>query len=85
MSDPRNIIVYRDRLLPRSEVEFMRRQYLSFERLAPVWSGRVLEAWLERGRFRVGPVLSGLGGGLFKVLGIVPQRRAFEALDAVCV
>lgn len=63
----------------------MRRQYLSFERLAPVWTGRVLEGWLERGQFRVGPVMGGLGGAAFKVLGVVPRRRAFEALDAVCV
>jgi glycosyltransferase involved in cell wall biosynthesis len=85
LSDPRNIIVYRDRLLPKSEVEFMRRQYLSFERLVPVWSGRVLERWLERGRFQVGPVLSGLGGVMFKFFGIIARRREFEALNAVCV
>jgi len=35
-----NILVYRDRIVPRSEVHFLRRLYLAFDRLQPVWIGR---------------------------------------------
>src|SRR5690349_15769224 len=37
------LLVYRDRLAPMSEVGFLRRFYVGFERLAPVWLGRRLE------------------------------------------
>jgi glycosyltransferase involved in cell wall biosynthesis len=41
VSDEREtILVYRDRLVPRSEVHFLRRVYMGFERLKPVWIGR---------------------------------------------
>src|SRR5258708_12654051 len=33
------LVVYRHRLAPRSEVGFLRRFYLGFEHLAPVWVG----------------------------------------------
>ena len=32
-------LVYRDRIVPRSEAHFLRRQYVGFRRLAPVWIG----------------------------------------------
>jgi colanic acid/amylovoran biosynthesis glycosyltransferase len=35
-----NILVYRDRIVPRSEVHFLRRLYLAFDQLQPVWIGR---------------------------------------------
>jgi glycosyltransferase involved in cell wall biosynthesis len=34
------ILVYRDRLIPRSELHFLRRLYVGFERLNPLWVGR---------------------------------------------
>jgi glycosyltransferase involved in cell wall biosynthesis len=34
------ILVYRDRIVPRSEAHFLRRLYIGFERLKPVWIGR---------------------------------------------
>ena len=35
----RTALVYRDRLIPRSEAAFMRRQYCAFEALSPYWLG----------------------------------------------
>ena len=35
-------LVYRDRIGARSEVSFLRRQYIGFTRLHPVWAGRTL-------------------------------------------
>jgi colanic acid/amylovoran biosynthesis glycosyltransferase len=41
VSDAREtILVYRDRIVPRSEAHFLRRLYIGFERLTPVWIGR---------------------------------------------
>ncbi len=34
------ILAYRDRLVPRSELHFLRRLYVGFERLSPLWVGR---------------------------------------------
>jgi colanic acid/amylovoran biosynthesis glycosyltransferase len=34
------ILVYRDRLVPRSELHFLQRLYVGFERLEPIWVGR---------------------------------------------
>src|SRR3984893_8006162 len=33
------LLVYRDRIVPRSEAHFLRRQYVGFRRLTPVWIG----------------------------------------------
>jgi colanic acid/amylovoran biosynthesis glycosyltransferase len=33
------LLVYRDRIVPRSEAHFLRRQYVGFRRLAPIWIG----------------------------------------------
>jgi colanic acid/amylovoran biosynthesis glycosyltransferase len=35
-------LVYRDRIGVASEIEFLRRQYIGFTRLHPVWTGRTL-------------------------------------------
>ena len=82
---PRTVLVYRDVLLPRSEIAFMHRQYCGFRALAPVWVGRRVEPWLDREAFRLGPVFSGLSGVLFKTAGMVGQRRALGALAPLCV
>ncbi|MEA2754314.1 MAG: hypothetical protein QOJ54_603, partial [Aliidongia sp.] len=33
------VLVYRDRIVPRSEAHFLRRLYLGFEQLMPHWVG----------------------------------------------
>jgi len=39
LTDGRALLVYRDRIVPRSEVHFLRRQYVGFRTLLPVWIG----------------------------------------------
>lgn len=71
------LLVYRDRIGVRSEIEFLRRQYIGFTRLHPVWTGRTLLA----DRFQVGDHMLRLGCNgplgpvhrfLFRHLGRVP-------------
>jgi len=33
------VLVYRDRIVPRSEAQFLRRLYIGFEHLVPRWVG----------------------------------------------
>ncbi len=79
------VIVYRDVLLPKSETEFMRRQYLGFQSLNPVWLGRRVEPSLDQNVFPLGQVFTGAGGVAFKLGAVVPQMAALRALGAVCV
>jgi colanic acid/amylovoran biosynthesis glycosyltransferase len=79
------VLVYRDRLAPRSEAQFLRRQYVGFERLKPLWVGcRTDEGLAELG---VQPVILGRSGALggwdrfnFKQFGILPARPDLHAL-----
>ena len=50
------LLVYRDRIGTPSEIQFLRRQYLGFTRLAPVWVGR-----------HVMPGAAALGGALLRL------------------
>ena len=70
-------LVYRDRIGAPSELSFLRRQYIGFTRLEPVWTGRVL---LPRAR-EVGQRLLRIGGDgpagflrrlLFRQCGVAP-------------
>jgi glycosyltransferase involved in cell wall biosynthesis len=67
-------LVYRDRIGVPSEIEFLRRQYIGFNRLHPIWIGRTL----LRDAGRVSPDLHRIGGPLpfgrilFRHLGHVP-------------
>jgi colanic acid/amylovoran biosynthesis glycosyltransferase len=81
----RNIIVYRDRLFAKSENAFMRRQYMGFTRLAPLWTGRRMEPGPVPEGFAMGPQLDGATGVAFKLAGVVPNLAAFRALDPLCV
>jgi glycosyltransferase involved in cell wall biosynthesis len=83
-----HVLVYRDRLVPRSEVHFLRRLYIGFERLSPVWVGRRRDEGLPD--LGADPVLLG-GDGLrgiaerflFKQVGMlpaVPDLRAWRPL-----
>jgi colanic acid/amylovoran biosynthesis glycosyltransferase len=81
----RNIIVYRDRLFAKSEIAFLRRQYMGFTRLAPLWTGRRMEPGPLPEGFVTGPQLGGAAGVAFKLAGVVPNLGAFRALDPLCV
>jgi colanic acid/amylovoran biosynthesis glycosyltransferase len=79
------LLVYRHRLAPLSEIGFLRRFYLGFERLNPVWLGCHIEAGasalsaepLRLGR--AGP-LGMLDRTLFRHCGIVPPAPDLPAL-----
>jgi len=82
------LLVYRDVILPASEVGFMRRQYLGFSQLQPLWIGRRLtDAARELDALRLGG--DGLIGGtrrvLFKEMGVVPDLAALAALRPVAI
>ncbi len=81
-----NILVYRDRIVPRSEAHFLRRLYIGFERLHPIWVGRHTGDGL--GDLGVAPLMlgrSGLLGALdrarFKHLGTLPPVPDLRALN----
>jgi colanic acid/amylovoran biosynthesis glycosyltransferase len=73
------ILVYRDRLGARSEVEFLRRQYVGFSRLPVVWLGRTRDA----GADALGETLcidGALDRALFKTFGKLPSSPDLRAL-----
>jgi glycosyltransferase involved in cell wall biosynthesis len=79
------LLVYRHRLMPPSEVGFLRRFYLGFERLRPVWLGYHLEAGaaaLADAPLRLGRAgaLGAIDRALFRHLGIIPAAPDLRAL-----
>jgi glycosyltransferase involved in cell wall biosynthesis len=82
------LLVYRHRLAPLSEVEFLRRFYVGFERLAPVWLGCHIDAGagvltsdpLRLGR--LGP-LGVIDRTLFRHFGLLPPQPDLRALRPV--
>ena len=72
-TDPRRaVLVYRDRIGVPSEIAFLRRQYIGFRWLRPVWIGRTIlhDACLISGtRLRIG----GIEGLLFRHFGLAPR------------
>jgi colanic acid/amylovoran biosynthesis glycosyltransferase len=88
MAVMRRLLVYRDVILPASETGFMRRQYLGFSQLHPLWVGRrITEAAKELEVLRLGG--DGMSGGarrvLFKEMGRVPDLAALAALRPVAI
>jgi len=80
------ILVYRDRIVPRSEAHFLRRLYIGFERLRPVWVGRHRGDGL--GDLGIEPLFLGRVGMLgaldrsrFKHLGSLPPSPDLRALN----
>jgi glycosyltransferase involved in cell wall biosynthesis len=79
------ILVYRDRIVPRSEAQFLRRLYIGFQRLQPVWVGRHRSDGLDA--LGVEPLFlarEGMAGiverSLFKHAGILPKAPDLRAL-----
>jgi glycosyltransferase involved in cell wall biosynthesis len=85
-AEPRStILVYRDRIVPRSEAHFLRRLYLGFDRLAPVWVGCRRDE--GAGDLGVEPLILGRAGPLgtvdrfrFKQWGVLPPEPDLLAL-----
>ncbi len=80
------ILVYRDRIVPRSEVHFLRRLYLGFERLRPVWIGRhrgdgLNELAAEPLLLGRDGLLGGLDRGRLKLWGALPPVPDLRALE----
>lgn len=80
------ILVYRDRIVPRSEAHFLRRLYVGFERLNPIWIGRHKSDGLKE--LGVEPLMLGRGGlvgaldrARFKHLGTLPPVPDLQALN----
>src|SRR5437764_3439309 len=85
-----HVLVYRDRLVPRSEAHFLRRLYIGFERLSPLWVGRRRDAGLSE--LGADPLLLGDDGlrgvaerFLFKQFGRLPSVPDLRALRPVLV
>jgi colanic acid/amylovoran biosynthesis glycosyltransferase len=79
------ILAYRDRLVPRSELHFLQRLYVGFERLDPVWVGRRLDdgfADLDRRSLLLGRsgALGTIDRELFKHFGVLPPIPKLAAL-----
>jgi colanic acid/amylovoran biosynthesis glycosyltransferase len=79
------VLVYRDRIVPRSEAHFLRRLYLGFEQLMPHWVGCRIDDGLAA--LGTDPLILGGGGMrggfdrmLFKQFGILPNKTDLAAL-----
>lgn len=79
------VLVYRDRIAPLSEAHFLRRQYLGFERLSPVWVGCRTDVGLPE--LGVQPLIVGRPGLagiwdriLFRQFGVLPPVPDLRAL-----
>jgi glycosyltransferase involved in cell wall biosynthesis len=87
MPAPQPFLVYRDRIGAPSEIGFLRRQYVGFTRLHPVWIGRTLLTGAED----IGSDVLRLGGNallgplhrlLFRHFGVVPRPLGTPARHA---
>ena len=83
-ADRPTILAYRDRLVPRSELHFLRRQYDGFRHLNPLWIGR----WRDDGLPDLGGesailgrdgALGAIDRELFKQFGILPPAPDLRA------
>jgi glycosyltransferase involved in cell wall biosynthesis len=72
LTDGETLLVYRDRIVPRSEAHFLRRQYIGFRRLSPIWIGCRADVGL--GELGAEPMLLG-GHGAFGALDRVLFRQ----------
>jgi colanic acid/amylovoran biosynthesis glycosyltransferase len=86
LTDGSALLVYRDRIVPRSEAHFLRRQYVGFRTLLPVWIGCRKDAGLSD--LGADPILLGRHGvtGLFdrlmfKQLGRIPPTPDLAMLQ----
>ena len=86
MTEAGALLVYRDRIVPRSEAHFLRRQYVGFRRLAPIWIGCRTDAGLaDLGVEAIMLGRRGAAGALdrlaFKQFGRIPPAPDLAALQ----
>lgn len=89
MQETLPFLVYRDRVGVPSEISFLRRQYVGFTRLQPIWTGRVLlPAAPAVGSWTLRLGGEGLLGGtrrlLFRHFGWVPQLGLPDSPTLAC-
>jgi colanic acid/amylovoran biosynthesis glycosyltransferase len=81
-------LIYRDVILPDSEAGFMRRQYLGFSRLRPLWVGRRITpvgSLLDAHRLGGDGLLGTVRRALFKEVALVPDLAALKAQRPVVI
>jgi glycosyltransferase involved in cell wall biosynthesis len=85
LTDSSALLVYRDRIVPRSEAHFLRRQYIGFRRLAPIWIGCRKDVGLPD--LAADPILLGRRGAagvldrlMFKQFGRIPPAPDLATL-----
>ena len=88
----RPVLVYRDRIGVPSEIAFLRRQYVGFQALRPVWVGRAILPGASQiaagqiGATQIGAStirIGGLRGLLFRHLGIAPALGVSGPIPAI--
>ncbi len=85
VTERQTLLVYRHRLAPPSEVGFLRRFYVGFEQLTPVWLGYHIDAGaaaLTQEPLRLGRSgpLGAIERALFRHCGILPATPDLRAL-----
>ena len=85
MTESSALLVYRDRIVPRSEAHFLRRQYIGFRRLTPIWIGCRKDTGLPD--LAADPILLGRRGAagvldrlMFKQFGRIPPAPDLATL-----
>ena len=85
MTESSALLVYRDRIVPRSEAHFLRRQYIGFRRLTPIWIGCRKDTGLHD--LAADPILLGRRGAagvldrlMFKQFGRIPPAPDLATL-----
>jgi glycosyltransferase involved in cell wall biosynthesis len=85
LTDSSALLVYRDRIVPRSEAHFLRRQYIGFHRLTPIWIGCRKDVGLPD--LAADPILLGRRGAagvldrlMFKQFGRIPPAPDLATL-----
>jgi colanic acid/amylovoran biosynthesis glycosyltransferase len=86
LTDGSALLVYRDRIVPRSEAHFLRRQYVGFRTLTPVWVGCQKDAGLpDLGAKPIWLGRRGVAGAfdrlIFKQLGRIPSTPDLAMLQ----
>ena len=81
-SPVKNVLIYRDRIGAPSEIAFLRRQYLGFRALRPIWTGRVTLPDSEKLNAEILSI-SAWRGALSRYFGIAPPLPSKDFIPVV--
>ena len=79
-----NILVYRDHILPKSEFQFMTRQYCGFEKLTPYWIGRKVTDEAHA-LFTIGYQFGYVHGQVYKMTGQFFGQKEIEKIKPIAI